>query len=136
MPGAHFIKHDHRSVNRSKIITPDGHPVELEANNPDAPPDGQGTAYMGQYRGARVFEPLVLYHYVERGTSEVKISKGRALLTPRSFRPRSKLDAKHIRFRTLIDVASAQDCLRKLKVAQKLRKGGWRDQAGEDGCKE
>lgn len=29
-----------------------------------------------------------------------------------------------------------QDCLRKLQVAQKLRKGGWRDKAGVAGCKE
>ncbi|BGP58255.1 hypothetical protein JCM8202v2_005916 [Rhodotorula sphaerocarpa] len=28
-----------------------------------------------------------------------------------------------------------EDCYRKLKVAQKLRKGGWRDKAGSEGCK-
>lgn len=91
MPGAHFLKHDVRSVNRSKIITPDGHRVELQVNDPDALPDVQGTAYMGQYRGARVFEPLVLYHYVERGAFEVKLRKRRARLMFRFSRSRCGL---------------------------------------------
>ncbi|POY75499.1 hypothetical protein BMF94_1401 [Rhodotorula taiwanensis] len=117
MPGAHFLKHDVRSVNRSKIITPDGHRVELQVNDPDALPDVQGTAYMGQYRGARVFEPLVLYHYVERDLDVGFIGSARAN-------------------RSIDQPARMQDCLRKLKVAQKLRKGGWRDQAGEEGCKD
>lgn len=39
-------------------------------------------------------------------------------------------------FEPEVDLVRVQDCLRKLQVAQKLRKGGWRDKAGVAGCKE
>jgi hypothetical protein len=54
-----------------------------------------GSIYKGQFP-SRAFEPLVMYHFVER---------------------------------------DLENCLAKLRRAKKVRKGGWRDQAGEEGCK-
>lgn len=68
IPGAHRLKHPTRHPEEAKVITADGHPVDVVANDPDARSDRMGSAYKGQYSGVRVFEPLVLYHYVERGT--------------------------------------------------------------------
>ncbi|GAA5877313.1 hypothetical protein JCM3774_001634 [Rhodotorula dairenensis] len=97
LPGAHFLKHATLPDDAAKIITADGQPVEVIADNPGAPAGKQGVAYMGKHHAPRVYEPLVMYHYVER---------------------------------------DLEDCLRKLQVAQKLRKGGWRDKAGVAGCKD
>lgn len=140
IPGAHRLKHQTVSPKAAKIITADGHKVEAQVNDPSAAAGMEGTAYHGQYSGVRVFEPLVLYHYVERGTSglsswvrivfcadsnacqpDLEVGKG----CPAFFCSRS--DG--------YTAATAQDCYRKLKVAQKLRKGGWRDKAGSEGCK-
>ncbi|GAA5985550.1 hypothetical protein JCM10908_007021 [Rhodotorula pacifica] len=93
LTGAHNFKHESIKANEAKIMTADGQPVKADYRLPD---EEVGTAYHGQHQAVRVFEPLVLYHYVER---------------------------------------ALQDCLRKLRVAQTLRKGGWRDQAGPEGCK-
>ncbi|GAA5985625.1 hypothetical protein JCM10908_007047 [Rhodotorula pacifica] len=97
LPGAHFLKHATLSRESAKIITADGQPVETIVNDPEGQAGEEGVAYMGKHHATRVFEPLVMYHYVER---------------------------------------DLEDCLRKLRVAQKLRKGGWRDKAGAAGCKD
>ncbi|SCV68165.1 BQ2448_286 [Microbotryum intermedium] len=53
----------------------------------------------------RAFEPLVMYHYIGRGEC--------APLEP----------------------SMSINCLQKFRNAQEVRKGGWRDQAGAEGCK-
>ncbi|KWU45527.1 hypothetical protein RHOSPDRAFT_32830 [Rhodotorula sp. JG-1b] len=96
IPGAHYLRNLHTPVGKAKIITANGQSVKVEPFPPNAKEDeAVGTQYSGKYPGNRVFEPIVLYHYVQR---------------------------------------DLQDCYRKLKVAQKLRKGGWRDKAGSEGC--
>ncbi|GAA5969781.1 hypothetical protein JCM8115_001843 [Rhodotorula mucilaginosa] len=96
IPGAHYLRNLHTPVSKAKVITANGQSVEVEPFPPNAKEDeAAGTQYSGKYPGNRVFEPIVLYHYVQR---------------------------------------DLQDCYRKLKVAQKLRKGGWRDKAGSEGC--
>ncbi|TKA54511.1 hypothetical protein B0A53_03204 [Rhodotorula sp. CCFEE 5036] len=97
LPGAHFLKHATLDREAAKIITADGRPVKLITNDAGARTGKQGVAYMGKHYAPRVYEPLVMFHYVER---------------------------------------DLEDCLRKLQVAQKLRKGGWRDKAGVAGCKD
>ncbi|GAA5871596.1 hypothetical protein JCM3774_006307 [Rhodotorula dairenensis] len=96
IPGAHFLRNTRLPVGRAKVITANGQPVDLDPFPAKATEtEAVGTQYAGTYSGNRVFEPIILYHYVQR---------------------------------------DLQDCYRKLKVAQKLRKGGWRDKAGSEGC--
>ncbi|GAA5824569.1 hypothetical protein JCM3770_000549 [Rhodotorula araucariae] len=63
IPGAHYLRHNGLAKEKARIITADGRAVppddlELGAANP-------GTLYKGQ-QPVRVFEPLVMYHYIER----------------------------------------------------------------------
>ncbi|GAA5908535.1 hypothetical protein JCM8208_002657 [Rhodotorula glutinis] len=93
IPGAHFLRNDDLRKEKARIVTADGQlipVIDLKPGNANP-----GTLYKG-HNTFRVFEPLVMYHYVER---------------------------------------DLENCLDKLKNAQKVRKGGWRDQAGEAGCK-
>ncbi|BGP43531.1 hypothetical protein JCM10449v2_007566 [Rhodotorula kratochvilovae] len=93
IPGAHFLRNDDLPKEKARIITADGQPIKpIDLRPGTANP---GTLYKG-HNPFRVFEPLVMYHYVER---------------------------------------DLDNCLDKLRNAQKVRKGGWRDQAGEEGCK-
>lgn len=93
IPGAHFLRNDDLPKEKAKIITADAQPVKVIDVRPGSPTPG--SLYKG-HNAFRVFEPLVMYHYVER---------------------------------------DLENCLDKLRNAQKVRKGGWRDQAGEEGCK-
>ncbi|GAA6034730.1 hypothetical protein JCM8097_001142 [Rhodosporidiobolus ruineniae] len=95
LPCAHYVKHLTLPAKEAKIITVDGRAIPVQDNNPEAKDEEKGSLYAGQFAG-RAFEPLVMYHYVER---------------------------------------DLDNCLAKLARAQKVRKGGWRDQAGEEGCK-
>ena len=69
LPGAHFLKHATLDREAAKIITADGQPVKLIANDAGARTGKQGVAYMGKHYAPRVYEPLVMFHYVERGES-------------------------------------------------------------------
>lgn len=69
LPGAHFLKHATLDREAAKIITADGQPVKLIANDAGARTGEQGVAYMGKHYAPRVYEPLVMFHYVERGKS-------------------------------------------------------------------
>ncbi|GAA5863552.1 hypothetical protein JCM8547_007283 [Rhodosporidiobolus lusitaniae] len=89
VPGAHYVKHLSLPPSKANIISVDGQEIE-----PDALGSG-GTLYKGRFK-RRAYEPLVMYHYVER---------------------------------------DLENCFAKLRRAKEVRKGGWRDKAGEDGCK-
>ncbi|GAA5917793.1 hypothetical protein JCM6882_004546 [Rhodosporidiobolus microsporus] len=65
IPGAHYVKHMTLNASDSKIITVDGQRIEPEMFNPFAPEGEQGTLYKGQFE-TRAFEPLLMYHFVER----------------------------------------------------------------------
>ncbi|GAA5850432.1 hypothetical protein JCM9279_001414 [Rhodotorula babjevae] len=93
IPGAHFLRNDNLPKEKARIVTADAQPVTVIDLAPGTA--NPGSLYKG-HNTFRVFEPLVMYHYVER---------------------------------------DLENCLDKLKNAQKVRKGGWRDQAGEKGCK-
>ena len=70
IPGAHYLRNLHTPVGKAKIITANGQSVEVEPFPPNAKEDeAVGTQYSGKYSGNRVFEPIVLYHYVQRGVS-------------------------------------------------------------------
>lgn len=69
LPGAHFLKHATLDRAAAKIITADGQPVKVILNDAGARTGKQGVAYMGKHYAPRVYEPLVMFHYVERGES-------------------------------------------------------------------
>ena len=70
IPGAHYLRNLHTPVSKAKVITANGQSVEVEPFPPNAKEDeAAGTQYSGKYPGNRVFEPIVLYHYVQRGVS-------------------------------------------------------------------
>lgn len=69
LPGAHFLKHATVDREAAKIITADGQPVKVILNDAGALTGKQGVAYMGKHYAPRVYEPLVMFHYVERGES-------------------------------------------------------------------
>ncbi|POY75493.1 hypothetical protein BMF94_1395 [Rhodotorula taiwanensis] len=81
IPGAHFLRSPHATA--ARIVTSNGHLVDTVPYRADT---DEGLQYEGRFSGGRIFEPLVLYHYVER---------------------------------------DLQDCYSKLRVAHKLRKGGY-----------
>ena len=66
IPGAHFLRNDDLPKEKARIITADGQPIKpIDLRPGTANP---GTLYKG-HNPFRVFEPLVMYHYVERGAS-------------------------------------------------------------------
>ncbi|GAA5985637.1 hypothetical protein JCM10908_007053 [Rhodotorula pacifica] len=128
IPGAHFLRNRRVPIDHAKIVTANGQPVDLEpfpkkAHETAAP----GTQYAGKYAGVRAFEPLVLYHYVQRGEAHRSLAASSEVIS------RSSLTLAPFTL-SMTSLADLQDCYRKLSAAQKLRKGGWRDQAGEKGC--
>ncbi|GAA5982890.1 hypothetical protein JCM11641_002618 [Rhodosporidiobolus odoratus] len=95
IPGAHFVKHNTLAKGDAKIITVDGKPIQPLDLHEGEKVEKKGTLYKGHVQ-TRAFEPLVMWHYVER---------------------------------------DLENCLAKLRRASVVRKGGWRDKAGEEGCK-
>lgn len=71
IPGAHFLRNTRVPVGRAKVITANGQSVTLDPFPAQAKDtEASGTQYAGTYSGNRVFEPIVLYHYVQRGKSD------------------------------------------------------------------
>ncbi|GAA6008363.1 hypothetical protein JCM10207_000101 [Rhodosporidiobolus poonsookiae] len=96
IPGAHHVLHESLAASDAKIISADGQTIKPEERDALAEtPEGKGTFYQGRI-GWRTFEPIIMWHFVER---------------------------------------DLDNCLAKLARASVVRKGGWRDQAGENGCK-
>lgn len=62
IPGAHFLRNPHATA--ARIVTPNGHLVDTVHYGRNAE---EGLQYEGKFTGGRIFEPLVLYHYVQRG---------------------------------------------------------------------
>jgi len=82
-----------------------------------------------------------MYHYVERGACAVSASPPPCTdLLELTFSLCAQTSRCAARLRRVSGARAdsplfLQNCLDKLKNAQKVRKGGWRDQAGEAGCK-
>ncbi|BGP20243.1 hypothetical protein JCM10213_008952 [Rhodosporidiobolus nylandii] len=98
IPGAHFARHDTLAPSSATVISADGQsiePVSYRNANGEDRVEREGTMYKGRIPW-RTFEPIVMYHYVER---------------------------------------DLDNCLAKLARAKVARKGGWRDKAGEAGCR-
>ncbi|GAA6020594.1 hypothetical protein JCM10207_008679 [Rhodosporidiobolus poonsookiae] len=98
IPGAHCVKNRLLSKDNVTVILADGQAIskQLEDLLPDVEEvEKRGTFFAGRFP-SRSFEPLVMYHFVER---------------------------------------DLDNCLAKLARARIVRKGGWRDQAGAEGCK-
>lgn len=70
IPGAHYLRNLHTPVGKAKVITANGQSVDVEPFPPNKKEnEAAGTQYSGKFPGNRVFEPIVLYHYVQRGAS-------------------------------------------------------------------
>lgn len=68
IPGAHFLRSPHATA--ARIVTSNGHLVDTVPYRADT---DEGLQYEGRFSGGRIFEPLVLYHYVERGVLFTKL---------------------------------------------------------------